>query len=388
MLVLPSVRRWWSYEASVELLRVRVGEVGRGALIRDVAMEGRIVAAYHPTLFSPTSGIATLLVEAGLRVEKGQELVRISSPELESELQKERANLLAAQGRLGRQRILSEQSRLQNRQNVGLLQVELAAARRGMERAQRSRDEGILNAVEYEEAQDAVRVAELQLDVAERRAVFEAESAGFELKNRASEVEVQQLVVDDLERRVAELIVRSPASGLVARVEIKDRDAVDSNQPLVTVVDLSAFEIEIFVPENYADDLAVPTEAVVQYEGRTHRAEVRSISPEVEGSRVRGTAVFADELPAGLKQNQRVSVRLILDTRTNVVKAPRGPFVESGGGRHVYVVNDGLANLRPIEIGSLSITEVEIVSGLEPGETIILSDLSRFESAKSILLRR
>ena len=132
MLVLPSVRRWWSSEASVELSRVRVGEVGRGDLIRDVAVEGRIGAAYHPTLFSPTSGIATLLVEAGLRVEKGQELVRISSPELESELQKERANLLAAQGRLGRQRILSEQSRLQNRQSVGLLQVELAAARRVM----------------------------------------------------------------------------------------------------------------------------------------------------------------------------------------------------------------------------------------------------------------
>ena len=93
-------------------------------------------------------------------------------------------------------------------------------------------------------------------------------------------------------------------------------------------------------------------------------------------------------LPPGLKQNQRVSTRLVLETRANVLKVDRGPFVESGGGRLAYVIENGLAVARPIEIGSLSVSEVEIVSGLAAGDRIIVSDTARFEGAETVLLRR
>jgi len=383
----PSVRTWVVSEESVQMSRIRIGTVTRGDLIRDVSVEGRIVAAYRPTLFSQATGIADLLVEPGQRVDEGQELVRISSPELESELKRARSSLRATQADLERQRILAEQSRLQSEQRVGLLRVELEAAKRGMARAQKSRDEGILNAVEYEKAQDEVRVSELQLEVALKQADFEAESLEFEVENRDTQVEAQQLVVDEFQRLVDDLVIRSPADGIVSRVEIEDRDVVRPNQALVGVVDLSAFEVEIFVPESYADDVRLPTPAEIQFEGSVYPGEVRSLSPEVEGSRVGGSVTFVDKAPAGLKQNQRVSVRLILDSHSDVVKAPRGPFVESGGGRIAFVVEDGMATQRKIDIGAVSITEVEILSGLEPGEEIILSDMSRFEGADSIRLR-
>ena len=70
-----------------------------------------------------------------------------------------------------------------------------------------------------------------------------------------------------------------------------------------------------------------------------------------------------------------------------MVKVPRGPFLEAGGGRQAYVVEDGMAILRPIEVGSLSVSEVEIVAGLEIGDEIIISDTTRFRGAERILLR-
>ncbi len=109
------------------------------------------------------------------------------------------------------------------------------------------------------------------------------------------------------------------------------------------MVDLSAFEVEVFVPENYADEAMPPVAAIIQYEGQTYRGELKSISPEVEGSRVKGVVAFTEDPPAGLKQNQRVSTRLILETQQNVLKVDRGPFVESGGGRLAYVVENGMA---------------------------------------------
>jgi len=384
----PSIRRWAQSETSIAISRVRIGTVTRGDLVRDVSVEGRIVAAFHPTLFSPAPGIVRMLVKAGEVVVEGQELARVESPELESRLGQERSNLLARQAEFERQQILAEQSLVRNRQEIGLLEVELEATRRAMNRAQRTRDEGILNAVEYEKAQDDVRIAELKLEVAREQAVFASDSLEFEVQNRRSQMDRQGLLVDELARQVEQLTLRSPVPGMVSRVQVEDHDAVGQSQAVVTVVDLSAFEVEVFVPENYADEATPPIAAIVQYEGQTYRGELKSISPEVEGSRVKGVVAFVEDPPAGLKQNQRVSTRLILETQQNVLKVDRGPFVENGGGRLAYVVENGMAVLQDIEVGSLSISEAQIVSGLEVGDSIIISDTARFEGAEKVLLRR
>jgi len=387
-LLLPSWRRWIQSETSIDISRVRIGEVRRGDLVRDVSVEGRVVAAFHPTVFAQTTGIARLRVAAGQVIGKGQVLGQIQSPELESRAQQERSNLISLKADLERQGILAEQSRVQHRQSVGLLELELEAAKRAMDRAERTRQEGLLNAVEYEKAQDDVKVAQLKLEVAGQQADFESESLDFELRNRASQVERQRLLVDELDRQVEALTIRSPVSGIVSRLQIEDHDAVTPGQGLVTVVDLSALEIEIMVPESFADEIVIGTDAAVTIEGETFFGAVTSISPEVEGNRVRGRVAFDGDPPAGLKQNQRVQARLLMDTRLAVLKAPRGPFLEAGGGRQAYVLEDGIAVLRPIQVGAVSLTEVEILSGLEAGEQLIISDTTRFESAKKVLLRR
>ena len=383
----PSLRRWATSEASIDASRVRTGVASRGDLVRDVAVQGNVVAAFRPTLIAPARGIAHVEVKPGRVVEAGDPLVRVESPEVDSQLEQERSTLYSLESELERQRIVAKQAEIQTRQDIGLLEVELEAAKRAMDRAERTRREGILNAVEFEKAEDDLEVARLKLELAKEKAEFQKETRAFEVRERASQVERQRLVVEEVERQVNELTIRSPVDGLVSRVMVNDRDAVTEGQPLVMVVDLSAFEIEVMIPENYADEIGPETEAAITYDGEQYPGAVKSVSPEVEGSRVRGVVVFSGESPAGLKQNQRVSTRLILETRPDVLKVPRGPFLESGGGRLAYVVEDGVAVQRPIEVGSLSVSEVEIVSGLEPGEEIIISDTTRFEGAERVFLR-
>ncbi|MEZ5333424.1 MAG: efflux RND transporter periplasmic adaptor subunit [Thermoanaerobaculia bacterium] len=383
----PSLRRWMSSQTSVELSRIRVGEVTRGDLVREVAVQGNVVAAFSPTLVAPARGVVEVEVRAGEVVEAGAPLVTVKSPEVASRLEQERSTLLSLQADLERQRVQAQQSKGQNRQDVALLEVELEAARRALDRQETLRHEGLTNDVQYEEAQDDVRIAEMQLEAARQRTAFADETLDFEVRDRASRVERQRLVVTDLERQVEELTLRSPVEGLVSRVQANDRDAVTEGQPLVTVVDLSAFQVEAPVPEAYADEIAPGTAAAITYDGREWPATVASVAPAVEGSRVPVRVVFDEQAPESLKQNQRLSTRIILDTRHDVLKVPRGPFLEAGGGRTAYVLEDGLALRRPIEVGALSVSEVEIVAGLEEGDRIVVSDTGRFEGADRVLVR-
>ena len=386
-LVAPSLSRWLGAERSIDLSKVRLATVVRGDLERDVAVQGRIVAAFHPTTSSPATGIVALKVRAGDVVEKEQVLAVVSSPELQSRLQQEQSSLLALESDLGRQKVQARQKILSDRQAVDLAGVELEAAKRAMRRAEEIRAAGLLNAVEYEKAQDDLARGELALTHARESAELERESLDLEIRNRELDVERQRLVVCDLERQVAELAVRAPVGGLVSRLDVQDHDSVTTGQPLVAVVDLSAFEVEVLVPEGYADEIGPGMPAVVTYSSQEYDARVKSISPEVEGSQVRGIVSFGTAPPEGLRQNQRVSTRLVLESKTDVLKVRRGPFLEHGGGHEAYVVDDGTALRRTIRAGATSVDEVEIVSGLEEGDQIIISDTARFEGADGVYLR-
>ncbi len=385
---LPRVSSWWSAERSIDISRLRTAAVTRGDLQRDLSVQGRIIAAFHPTTSSSSSGIVSLRVRAGDVVEKGQVLAVVDSPELRSRLEQEQSTLLSLGSDLDRQRIAARQTVLADKQAVDLAAVGLEAARRAMSRAERSRAEGILNDVELERAQDDLARARLSLDHARQSAQLQEETLEFEVRNRELLIERHRLVVQELRRQVGDLHVRAPVGGLVARLDVEEHDAVTPGQALVAVVDLTTFEVEILIPESYADEIGHGTTAIINYSGSEYSAAVRSVSPEVEGSQVRGIVEFTGGAPEGLRQNQRVTTRLILESKSDVLKVPRGPFLEATGGRQAYVITGDTAVLRAIVTGATSMSEVEIVSGLEEGDTVILSDTSRFEGASRVYLQR
>lgn len=383
----PTIRRWARADRSIAASQVRIGEVTRGTLVRDASADGRIVAALHPTLFTPSAGIVSLAVKAGDSVTKGQVLARVDSPELKSKLAQERASLASAKSALDRQRIDARQDAIKNAHAVDLLEVRLQAARRLMERAQRAFDEGILNKTDYEKAKDDVQIADLELKNARETARLAVDTADFDIKSRQLALDRQAALVDELQRQVEALTVTAPFDGIVASLAVQDRDSLPANAAIATVVNLSKFEVEFTLPENYAAEVSPGTSAQIFYEGKEYPGRVTAMSPEIRDSQGRGTVAFDGAAPEGLRQSQRVSVRMVFESRPNVLKVPRGPFLESGGGRQIFVVENGVATRREIAVGAVSVSEVEIVKGLSKGDKVLLSDMSELAGAKTVLVR-
>jgi len=383
----PLARRWASADRGVDLERLRLGTVTRGELIHDVAAQGRVVAASRPTLFSPAPGIVAVRVEEGREVAAGDLLAVVSSPELDNRLQQERATLEAFRSEAGRLELAACQQNLANEQRVALGEVELRSAERDVARAERLAAEGLMNQIDLERAKDSLAIRSLELVQARQRVEIEREMLELQARDARARADRQRLVVADVERQVAELEIRAPFGGMVSTLSVEDADAVVRGQPLIGVVDLSDLEIEVAIPESYADDVAPGIPARVRVDGGEVSGRLIRVAPEVRNSQVAGRIAFDGGPPRGLRQNQRVSARLLLDQKEDVLKVPRGPFLESGGGRRVYVVADGLARRREIVTGAVSVTEVEILEGLAEGEQIVLSDLTAFEGAETLLVR-
>ena len=364
--------------------RVRTAVVRRGDFVRDIAVQGRVVAAVSPTLYAPDQGTVTLSVVAGDSVAVGQVLAVIESAEILSLRLQEQATLASAEVNLERQRIQVKKEILRNQQAIDLAMVARTAAERESRRAESAA--AAITQHERDRASDEVVSTRLMFEHAERNAVLEEESLAFELKTVELNVERQRLLVQDLERRVAELTIRSPVAGMVGNVIIEQKDNVTKNQPILTVVDLTEFEVEIEIPETYADELSVGLETTISDSGREYRGVLAAVSPEVVENQVEGRVRFARGVAPDVKQNQRVSARILLESKQDVLTLRRGPFLENSAGRVVYVVQGDLANRREVVTGSASVAEVEVLSGLEEGETVIISNTSEFGTAASVLI--
>jgi HlyD family secretion protein len=387
ILLFPSIRRWSKADRAVDGTTLAIGSVSRGDLLRDVSVQGRVVAAQHPTLVTPAQGIVALRAKAGTVVHKGDILAIVASPEVQSALQQAGAQLLTLRSDWDRQKIVGNQTDARMRQQADLSRTRLEAARRALARAEALQREGLMNKLDYERAQDDVHVAESEAEQAQREIALNREMSDFDLKSRHLQTDRQQSATEELRKKSDDLTIRAPFEGMVAAVSVADGDAVTPNQAIVSVVNLSSLELELTIPEEYAGEVKIGTPVSISYGAGQYPGHMTAISPEVVGNQVIGRAVPDNGWPDGLKQNQAVTTRLVFESKHNVIKAPRGAFLESGGGRSAYVVEGKAATRREIRVGSVSVSEVEIVSGLREGERIILSDTSSFDSAHSVILR-
>jgi HlyD family secretion protein len=381
------LQRWVDATVSFPFERVRVATVTRGDLVRDVSMQGRVVAAVSPTLYAAAPGTITLNVDAGERVIAGQVLAEVDSPELASQLQQAESSLEQQSLELERQRIESRQLALDKRKAADLANVALVAADREKRRADEAYALGVISVIDHEKAQDDLQNSQLAYDHAVADAELFDERLTFEL--RASEIELgrQELLVADLQRQIDDLAIKSPVDGMVGDLLVDQKAAVSRDMPVMAVVDLTRFEIDAQVPESYADDLAVGMRAEIMVGGEYYDGELVAVSPEIVNNQVNGRIRFLDRTPTNLRQNQRLSTRILLAEHPDVLMVQRGQFLDSGAGRVAYVLNeDGIAERRSITIGARSLGAVEITAGLDQGDTIVISNLDPFRSAEKVLL--
>jgi HlyD family secretion protein len=359
--------------------RVRIATVTRGPFIRDVSAQGTVVAAVSPTLFASAPGTVHYLVRAGDRVRKDQVLATIDSPSLRNELERESASLAALEVALQRQGIETRRQLLGNQQAIDLAKLNIQAMEREQRRAEDSWKLKIISRRDFEKAVDDAATASVNHQHSIETAALQKESLEFELRAKRLERDRQRLLVTDLQRRARELDMKSPVDGMVGTLAVNESASIAVNTAVITVVDLTALEVEFQAPESYGDDLALGMEAEVTYAGRKYAAKVNAVSPEVKQGQVTGRLRFAADVPQGLRQNQRLSTRILLESRAAVLKVARGTFLDTGGGRIAYLVRDGIATRTAIETGSTSIAEVEVLKGLAEGDQIIVSGLDSAE---------
>ena len=386
LFLLMYVLRYAGAGMSVDRARLSIATVERGSFVRDIAADGQVVAAVSPTLYANALGNVNLKVHAGDSVTRGQVLVVVDSPDLTAKYSQEQASLAGLKIDWQRASLEADQKLAQLRDAYNQAQVDQKTAQRERDRSRKAYELGSYSELQALKAEDALEKAQFAFEQAKMNFESAPKANRFDIDSKKALFDRQQYMVSDLQRQVDGLNVKSPVDGQVGQVQVADRASVAKDAPLLTVVDLSALEVEIKVTESLARDLRPGMAADLEGGGKHWQGTVSGVSPEVVAGQVTARLRFGAEKPAGLRQSQRLSVRIFIDKRENVLMVDRGSFVDQEGGGFAYLVHGNVAERHPVQLGAASVSKVEILDGLSAGDQIVISGTDAFNNAQRVIL--
>ncbi|MCG9731200.1 HlyD family efflux transporter periplasmic adaptor subunit [Shewanella sp. Isolate13] len=376
-----------SIASSIKRSELRFATLERGTLVRDIPTTGKIVAANAPVLYSPEQGSVTLIAKPGDKVEQGEVVATIESHRLTNNLKQQQAVLEGMKSSLERARLDARRQQLKAQQTLDMAKVDLEAADRESRRGDQLIESKLISKIDFEKSKDDLHKAKLLFAHAGQEAQLMKDTLTFELKNTALEVDRQALVVKELERQVAALDITVPVGGIIGNWLTEQKARIGQSQPILTVVDLSAFEAELAVPESYADELGIGMAVELSFGSERVMGELSSISPEVRNREVTARVRFEQTDSLQLRQNQRLSARVLLEHRPDVLMVKRGAFVNSGGGQEVYVMHGDIAEQTPIQLGARSMSHIEVIQGGQEGDIWVTSSVEPFNNAAQVIVR-
>jgi len=191
-------------------------------------------------------------------------------------------------------------------------------------------------------------------------------------KRFAKQLEQQQSVQQQTQ-------VRAPFDGMLTWLLADEGTAVMTGQLVAKVSELNNFRVEATVSDFYARYLNPGQAARVEYNGQTIDAEVQTILPEIQNGTVKLYLSLKQANHPALRHKLRVEANIVTEQKAKALIVDTGIAINGKGRQEIFVVHDGIAEKRMVEIGLGDGKAVEILTGLKVGDKIIVSDVAKYK---------
>lgn len=387
-----AVWAWWYFTPGglrVPARDVRTAQVQRGMFLDQIILRAKALPSKSVVLDSIESGkVEELFVRDGASLKAQQVLFRLSNPQRRLELLAREADRAQQISNLSNLRVGLESTRTEHERRMADLTYELGEAEKALERTKALAQQGFMGQAALRDATD--KVGNIRLRHAQELRSFEAE-----LGIKTAAVKQMESAIGTIDSGLAlmsealdALTVRAPLAGRLTDFHLQVGESVQLGQHLGRIDDPSTFKLEADIDEFYLPRIKEGQQAQATQADTAYTLRVARIFPQVKEGRFKAEFEFDAQQPVGLSPGQALDVTLSLGEPANALLLPNGAFVNDAGGAWLYVVakDGGTAVRRSVRLGRRSTSQVEVLSGVQPGERVIVSSYAAFGGAAQLLL--
>lgn len=374
---------------TVERNLVWIDTVKQGQMLRQVRGLGTLVPDEIRWIAARTQGrVDKIVLRPGAALEVGTIILELANPDVEQAATNAESTLKAAEAEL-----LSLRVTLQS----GVLQAEAlaASAKEAFERSKLQAEvneqlakDGLISQLELRLTKVGAEQAATRHGIEQKRYKFAQETIEPQLAVKQAEVDRYRAVAKLRREELEALKVRSSMKGVLQLLPpgIDVGANVNPGTNLARVADPTKLKAEIRIAETQARDVVPGLRATVDTRNGEVEGRVSRVDPSVQNGTVTVDITISGELPRGSRPDLSVDGTIELERLDNVVYVGRPPFGQERSTVGIFKLEpDGVyANLTQVKLGRSSVSLIEVVEGLRPGDRVILSDMSQWDSHNRI----
>ena len=374
----------------VDRSTLNIQPVVKGLFNDYMRVNGQVLPIRTVQLSAMEGGmVAEKIVEEGATVEQGEVIVRLTNPMLNLSILDSEAQLAEKQNFLRNTLLDMEQNGLSLKKDQLQFDIEVGRQKRRFEQYERLYGEKLVSREEYLQAKE-----EYELILNKRDIVVESRKQDSIYRN----VQVRQLEesLDNMQRNLVlvrqrgeDLNVKAPVSGQLGLLDVEIGQSISAGTRIGQINVLSDFKVEASIDEHYIDRVREGLNAIFERQDKNYALRVRKVYPEVRDKQFKTDFVFEGERPDNIRTGQTYYINLQLGQPVDAVLIPRGAFYQSTGGQWIFVITpDGKkAVRRNVQTKRQNPMYYEVISGLEPGEEVVISSYERFADAGELILK-
>jgi HlyD family secretion protein len=366
----------------VDRATIWIDSVQQGPLVLQVRGPGTLVPERVRWISAVTAGrVERRLAEIGQTVKPETVLLVLSNPDVQLEALESERQLTAAQGDRVNLRTSLESQRLNQQGALAVARSEYLEAKRNAVAAESLAAKQLISVMEASRARDRVEELTTRYDVEERRLAVLAGAMGAQLSLQEAQVNRLRAVTEFQRGRVRSMEVRAGASGILQDLTLEVGQWAQPGATLARIVEPGRLKAVVRIPETQAKDIVIGQPASIDTRNGVIPGRVSRINPAVQNGTVTVDVALQGELPRGARPDLSVDGTIEVERLKDVLFLGRPAYGQGQSSVGLFrLVDEGRAAVRVnVELGRASVNTVEIRRGLQPGDKVIISDMSRWD---------
>lgn len=374
--------------SSVNKKDIVLATVDRGTIESSVSASGKVAPAFEEVINSP---ISTRIVEvyrkAGDSVDVGTPLLRLDLQSTETEL-----NKLLDQSQMKQYEI--EQMKLNNNTRLSDLAMNVKVKAMAVSRMEvELRNERYLDSLgsgtgdKVRQVELAYNTGKLELEQLRQQLENERQVRDADLRVKELELNIHNKNLAEMRRTLSEAQVQSPRKATLTYINNQVGQQIGAGEQIAIISDLSHFKVDGEIADSYGDRVSVGSHAIVKIGREKLDGTVSNVTPLSRNGVIAFSIQLDDDSHARLRSGLKTDVYVMCDVIEDVVRIANGSYYMGKGDYDLFVVTGGNELIkRKVRLGDSNFEFVEVVSGLEPGDQVVVSDMSDYKNSNKLKL--
>lgn len=373
---------------SINLKNIQLSTVDTGTIEVSVSASGKVVPAFEETIIAPIeSRIVEVYKKAGDSVDVGTPLVKLDLQSIETDYRKMLDELQMRQYRL-------EQQRIKNNSTLSNTEMQLKVNDMQIDKMQvEVRNERYLDSIgagttdKVRETELSYNVAKLEQEQARKKFENDKQVAGSELRVQELELEIFRKTLAETKRILDDAQIRSPRKAILTYINNQVGTRVPQGTQVAILSDLSHFKIDGEIADSYGDRISTGNKVVVRIGSEELTGVVSSVTPLSKNGVIQFSVQLEDDSHSRLRSGLKTDVYVMNAVKDDVMRIANGPYYSGPGTYELFMMNGNSLERRKVQLGESNYEFVEVMSGLKPGDRVVVSDMSQYRNKSKLKMK-